>query len=240
MPGAASADLVKDVNECTPNVARGAWRFIPIPLTHFRTSANPPAILTGATTPPIVYSSNTAYVTLTSTTGFIVDTTIPWDAQNFDTASSSPYTRGVELILVGRARIVNAAETAILTGTAYAQGGGTYSTSSSTAGSTKALSASFTGAFKVLDINTPTALASARVVSTTAFSQLANAVDTFAIDFSDAMDSGNLRIQPGDAVVFTVAANGASVGNINLLSLSLAYRSNLAATNRALRAYGGT
>lgn len=237
MSGTSPATIVSDMNLATPNVAKGPWRFIPIPLTHLRTSANPPAILTGATTPPIVFSSNTEYVTLTSTTGCIADITIPWDAQDFDTASASPYTRGVELMLVGRARIVNAAETAILTGVAYAQGGGTYASSSATLGSTKALSASFTGAFKVLDINTPTAGKLARVVSTTAFSQLANAVDTFAIDFSDALDSGNLRIQPGDGVVFTIAADSSSVGNINILSLGLAYRTNLAFTNRALRAW---
>lgn len=237
MSGTSPATLVTDMNKATPNAGKGPWRFIPIPLTHLRTAANPPALLTGATTPPILYSGNQLAVRITGTTATLIDITIPWDAQDVDTAPASPYTRGVEFMLIGTARIANAAETAILAASAFAQTFGTYSDSSDTTASTKALTAAVTAAFKRIDLSSPKPTSRVRTVSTTAFSQAANAVDLFLLDFSDDLDSGNLRVQPGDALTIELAADGATAGNVDLLSLGLAYRSNLAFTNQALRAY---
>lgn len=237
MSGTSPATLVTDVLNTTVNAGRGHWRSIPIPLTHLRTAANPPALLTGATTPPIVYTSKQLVVRVTNTTAVLIDTTIPWDAQTQDAASASPYTRGVEFMLVGSARIANAAETAILAASAYAQTRGTYSDSSDSTASTKAITAAITGAFKRLDIDTVGVNRRARTVSSTAFSQAANAVDLFCLDFSDDLDSGNLRAQPGDGLTIELAADGASAGNIDILSLSLLYRSNLRPTNGALNSY---
>lgn len=237
MSGSSPATLVADLNSSSPNNGKGPWRFIPIPLTSLRTAADPPAILTGATTNVISYASGALKVLMPDTTANLIDLTMPWDAQSMDPASASPYTKGVEWMLVGSARIANAAETAIMAATAYAQTHGTYSDASDTTASTKALSAAFTGAFKRFDITSPTPLQRVRVASTTAFSQAANAVDVFAVDFSDALDSGNLRFQPGDAMTILLALSGTAVGNVHLLSLGMAYRSNIAFTNRALRAY---
>lgn len=233
MPGTSPATVVSDVRLSTPNVALGPWRSIPIDLTTAKTNANPPAILTGLTTPAATLASNSFSLkytsSLTGTTAFLLTTTLPHDAQDFDTASASPYTRGAMVKLVGKARVANAAETAIPAATIYAQGVGTYDNSSDTTASTKALSAAFTGTFRRID------RATSRVVSTTAMSQAANAVDFFELDFSDALDSGSLRIQPGDTLTILVALSGTSVGNFDFLGLELWYRTNLDVTNRKLR-----
>lgn len=220
----SAQSLNHDINESVAH--KGFWTDLGISLDQLRTNADPPAVLTGATTPLASNSAGTRVVrwATTTTTGFSVSVPLPRNyALGIVPAAAAPaagnkITGALRLHLLMRSAVAAVTIGGTTRCDIYARNGYT--------GLVKTLKGPFTP-------RTSSGGLSGTAGTVTLTDNPTNPEEVI-LDFTGALDSNNDRIEPGDNLLLLIGLNAhGNSGNVDLHGVRIAYRANAAFTRRA-------
>lgn len=206
---------------------RGFYKCAPIEISLARTDANPPALLTGATTPKHVNTGgvNTIqWAGATATASIIVPFTLPWDYAQGITSSGKPVHGSLRLGMLIKRTGTNVDSDGIYFGATL---------NAINPFDTTKVAYDGTALANFTRYNSSGAEQSTATVALTGGLTAVSPYDRCEIDFTEIFGASNAYIKPGAALSFSIAGSTTGSDQFDMTGLYVAYRANAGMTSIA-------
>jgi len=225
MGGTSAQTINRTIRETVTD--RGFFKTVPLELSLARTDANPPALLTGATTPKHVNTGgvNTIqWAGASATASIVVPFSLPWDYAFGITSANKPVHGSLILGMLIKRTGTNADSDTIYFGATLNVINPYDTTKVAYDGTGTATFTKYTSA----GVKVP---GTAGIVLTGGLTAV-SPYERCEIDFTEIFGASNAVIKPGAALSFSIAGSATGSDQFDVTGLYVSYRANAGETSR--------